>query len=137
MVSVECIRDEKGFAELEDLWNDLLARSGSNTVFLTFDWAYLWWKHFKAGRQLSILLIKDGSTPIALVPLVVSKKGLFREVELLGGDTLDYQDYIILDKREESLKLVLDYVSAYLFNWDFLTVRRIREDSTNATVFSE
>ena len=62
--SIEVLRDLKGE------WNELLAKSKSNTIFLTWEWAYSWAECFVNGdRELFVIcLYDDGNRPIGIAP---------------------------------------------------------------------
>ena len=71
---VEEVTTFEGFRSLEPVWNGLLGRSDTDVPFLTFEWLTAWWKSFGAGRELFILLVKDGGDIVAIAPLMKVKK---------------------------------------------------------------
>ncbi len=69
--AIETIEDEASFARLQPAWTELLSQSDADGLFLTWQWAFTWWKHLASGCQLHILLVWRGEQLIALAPLVL------------------------------------------------------------------
>lgn len=97
-------RDESGFDELKEEWNDLLARSRFNTIFLTWEWQTTWWQHLGRERgPLTILAMREGGRLIAIAPLYLSEDG-GQVLQVVGCiEVSDYLDLIIEAGREEAV----------------------------------
>ena len=69
-LAVQVVTTEDDFSALRDVWNALAAESQS-TIFQTFDWQFLWWKHYKSdpSRSLRILVLRDQDTVVGIFPL--------------------------------------------------------------------
>ncbi len=142
MIKVEKITARAAFAELESEWNALLQRSGSNTVTLTHQWQSTWWDVFGAGRELGLLVAREGESLVGIAPLLTRRVRVFgvplRRVEFLasGEDEADeicsdYLDFIIETGREsEVLGAMLDFLAADT-SWDELLVTDISGESPN------
>jgi len=61
-MELEVVQDINRFNELGEEWDGLLERSSSKSIFLTWEWLFYWWMHFKNNKELLILLIKDEIT---------------------------------------------------------------------------
>jgi CelD/BcsL family acetyltransferase involved in cellulose biosynthesis len=99
---VETIDDAEGFRQLAPSWAELLASSPSDSLFLTWEWLFTWWKHLAASRRLSILAVRSEGRLIAIAPLAVRRAqwgrlSPFRSVEFLGSGLAgsDYLDLIV------------------------------------------
>ena len=62
------------------------------SVFETFDWQYLWWRHYGAGRPLRLLLARSAGALVGILPLFIDTVTIASPVRLLrlvgtGGDT--------------------------------------------------
>src|SRR5438034_4882857 len=55
---IETIQNAAGFQELRGEWGELLQASASNSLFLTWEWLYPWWKHLSGDRTLSIVTMR-------------------------------------------------------------------------------
>ncbi|HEY7333392.1 MAG TPA: GNAT family N-acetyltransferase [Bryobacteraceae bacterium] len=53
------------FALMREEWNELLSSSGSDCLFLTWEWLYTWWKSLAEDRHLSIMTVRTGRDPSA------------------------------------------------------------------------
>jgi CelD/BcsL family acetyltransferase involved in cellulose biosynthesis len=60
------------FEGLRKEWNDLLERSRSQSVFLTWEWLYAWWRHFGAGFDLRIVAVRREGRLVGIGPFCVS-----------------------------------------------------------------
>jgi CelD/BcsL family acetyltransferase involved in cellulose biosynthesis len=97
-------RDETGFDELREEWNELLGRSRFNTIFLTWEWQTTWWRHLGRERgPLYILAARDAGRLVAIAPLYLSEDAgqVFQVVGCI--EVSDYLDLIIEAGREEEV----------------------------------
>jgi CelD/BcsL family acetyltransferase involved in cellulose biosynthesis len=100
------------FADLRSYaaqWNDLLARTGSPSVFLTWEWIEPWWEVFGAKFDLAVLFAEKDGRLVGIAPLMTGPLlkgtggGLMRALMFVGqrGDTLaEYLDFIVEPGRE-------------------------------------
>lgn len=140
MLTIEKVSCREAFAGLEPIWNALLQRSQSDTITLTHDWLLSWWDVFGEGRELHLLLVRDGNEVIGIAPLLkrrILHLGLpFQRLEFLatGEDTADeicanYLDFILLHGREsEILQAILDYLKTEN-GWDELLLKELLASS--------
>ena len=111
---VEKIADLRGFSALRSEWDELLRSSGSDGLFLTWEWLYTWWKHLAGDRQLSIRAVRREGELIALAPCALRPPSLFRwrpcpVLEFLGSGSIgsDYLDVIVRTDRESEARRAL------------------------------
>jgi len=117
------ITTQKDFYSLSTVWNSILEKSGSNTIFSTFEWLYTWWENFGEGNKLFILLAQHGDKVIGIAPLMIGKRKILRylpvrEVSFIGTGISDYADFIIMDEREMVLSLFIEYLWKKKYLWD-------------------
>lgn len=62
---------EEEFATSRGAWEDLLARSAADPLFMGWDWQWLWWDHHKEllGGTLTIIACYAGASLVGLAPL--------------------------------------------------------------------
>src|SRR5262245_48626478 len=106
-IAVETITDRERFETMRADWTALLADSGADHLFLSWEWLYTWWTHLAGGRRLFVLAVWRGGRLIALAPLAVTPG---RRVSLcplaslafLGTGSVgsDYLDVIVAPGRE-------------------------------------
>jgi CelD/BcsL family acetyltransferase involved in cellulose biosynthesis len=145
MLQIEEVNSTERFRSLEIEWMDLLNKSSSNTVFLTFCWLYEWWEVFKKNKELKILLIRDHHNIVGIAPFFIHKTrygNIFplTEIKFLGCEEVgsDYLDLIIEQGREEEvLDAVFDYLKHRIKKWDCITLDSFSADSKNVNVLKE
>jgi CelD/BcsL family acetyltransferase involved in cellulose biosynthesis len=143
-LSIEIVIKEDEFEALAQEWNSLLEQSASNTLTLTHEWMTTWWEVFSEGRELYILLVKDGAELIGIAPMLkrtVQHYGVlpFRRIEFLASgeeeaDEIcsDYLDFILLRGREtEALDFILRYIYEKDTDWDEILLTDLAGDSVN------
>lgn len=113
------INRAEDFCTLHEEWNELLANSPCDSLFLTWEWQYFWWLHLAGDRKLSILTVRSDGRLMAIAPMSVKPPDLkrmlpFRVLELLGTGSVgsDYLSIIVRDGEENS---VMPTISAALF----------------------
>lgn len=136
------------FAELEEYaprWNSLLARSGSDSIFLTWQWLASWWDVFGGELTLMVLVAEEHGELLGLAPLMIAPfpgpGG--RHVRTLmfmgqGGDTLaEFLDLIVLpERRAEVVHAFADELRGPLRKrWDALLLQRVVTESPNLELF--
>jgi len=90
----------------------------------------IWWNVFKEGKELLVLLVYDGQDLIGIVPLCKTKS-MFRKIEVIGSGVADYEDFIIVRKRQECIPAIFQFLHEKVKDWDFLGFTHIPSDSPN------
>lgn len=133
MIAVEEVSSVEGLEGLRDAWEEAQARSAPDNVFLTFDWALAWWRHFGAGRRLRVLVLRDGGRPSVILPLwegpLWRRWAPFRKIQLLGTGLSDRLDLLLSEDPEGSAERALRHLLARPVRWDVLDLRDMPEDS--------
>ena len=136
---VEIIKDLEGFSTLEAVWNPLLDRSGTDSVFLTYEWIFTCWAHFCHANKLFIIVVWNGPAIIVIVPLMVAKTKGFRQLCMIANciSTSDDIDFIIDDSadKEQVVREIFDALDLEK-GWDFLKLGRFSTDSANYFAFN-
>lgn len=129
---VERIEDIASFEKLREEWNELLEASASNSLFLTWEWLYTWWKHLSERRKLLIIAVRSGRELVAVAPLAVSPYRVtrllpFRSLEFMGTGSVgsDYLDFIIKRGREgEALEALAEHLAGGKLMLDLAQLNR-------------
>lgn len=142
---VTSIEEFKGLAQD---WEQLLRTLPSHSLFLTWEWLYIWTKHFLGDRRLRIiLLLDDQERLVGIAPLYLRTTrahGLIplRELRFLGSDSQTiYSSYLDVIANEKK-RAVLQSLYWYLFHeargdWDVLTLSEIPAESSTIDLWSE
>lgn len=107
MLTSYIIQGEMEFHQLEPEWNRLLACHPNPSVFLTFEWLSTWWEHFKAGRDLFIVVAERDGRVDGIAPLAIKRGPLGRRLQFLGHPGSDYSDFIMAGDDTEVLDRLL------------------------------
>ena len=127
----EIVDNISDFEKLRESWNGLLLEARSDNIFITFEWQFLYWKHFGVKNSLCILVVSDAGKIVAIFPLMVNKRFGFRELRFISSSIADYEDLLITNNEEhqvEALRAAFDLLSR-THTWDILRLKCIREDS--------
>jgi CelD/BcsL family acetyltransferase involved in cellulose biosynthesis len=134
----EVIRSMDQFKAISKPWNELLNKSSSNNIFLTWEWQFSWAESFlKEGRQLFIVAVYHEDELVGIAPWYVrrdSMKGIpIKQIEFLGTPEggCDYLDVLARKGKEEPVTTAL---YEFLFNevspqWDCMRLVDIRANS--------
>src|SRR5207237_1286860 len=111
---VTVIRDPARLPTLDGEWDDLLARSASDTVFLTWDWLRTWYEIYGAEVEPCVVLVREDGRLLAAAPLKLEARRLYglrvRQLEFIGTGRAvcpDFLDLVIEAGREAELARVL------------------------------
>jgi CelD/BcsL family acetyltransferase involved in cellulose biosynthesis len=132
-LTIEVVDSAAGFAAMRAEWGELLASSGSDCLFLTWEWLYTWWLHVARHRRLFIVTVRSESQLIAIAPLISTRVWIgpfaVRLLEFAGSGTIgsDYLDVIV---RRGSEAEALDVLAAFLA--DSTTSMRLSRISDSA-----
>jgi len=129
---VQRIDDPSAFADLREEWNELLAASRADCLFLSWEWLHTWWTHLAGRRQLCLQLVRCGRELVAIAPLVQRLPAWrrlipFRALEFLGTGIVgsDYLDVIVRSGREqEALDALAEALVETNLTLEFGQVRR-------------
>lgn len=137
---------EEEFAGSKAAWDDLLASSDADPLFMSWDWQWRWWKHHSPSLQgtLRLVGVYAGDRLVALAPLYsrsVLVKGVLRvrRMELIGNawrhPHAAFSDYLDVIARRDSKDPVLEVLGEWLRArrlWDELALCCIRRDGAAA-----
>ena len=137
-LSFRVIQNPQEFRDLEHGWNNLLERSDSNIIYLTWEWISTWWECF--GDEYNLWLVcaslPETNLLMGIAPLcykTVFKRGIplvylsLIENEITAADHLDF----IVDRSEkESItKILIDYIFNNSNIWDVIQFKSLSSDS--------
>ena len=115
-------------------WNDLLARSACDSVFLRWEWIHSWWNIFKTGRALLILAARLDGRLVGIAPFYLDSTGpsgtrvlRFCSEEL----SPDYMDVFAERGREEDVaRAIVNDLIARAGEWDQIVLDHLRAESS-------
>ncbi|MBI5747769.1 MAG: GNAT family N-acetyltransferase [Nitrospinae bacterium] len=134
MFSISLIEDEIGFKKLCNEWNELLADSTINSIFLTYEWLFTWWRCFKNDRRLLIIIVRKNGMLIGIAPLMVKNK----VVEFIGTPSNDEADFIVhKDFTRDATYSFIKFLIKDCTFWGIINLKEIPSDSLTIELLSE
>ena len=113
------LRAEADFQNLQPAWEKLLSASGSNTIFLSWEWMAAWWAAYGAPGELRILAAHDDDGMLCgIAPFRAQKKRRYGQAVAAlsfigaGSNDSDYLDCIVAAGREEQV------MEAFWSHWE-------------------
>lgn len=147
---VEVFTSEELFEDLSIYWKDLEKRALS-PVFVSYDWAYTWWKHFGRNKQRSLFIITvwDGTKLIGLAPFykgysTFASKVIEKRLQLIGSGGSQNEQYghnsdlgignaldILVDHSYTDIVAakLLDVFTPEFLEADVITLNKVHDDS--------
>lgn len=75
--------------EIEPEW-DALAAELNGSLYMTFGWCEVWWRHYGARRELRVVAVRSGGELVGVLPLFLDQLatplGRARVAKLVGSD---------------------------------------------------
>jgi len=115
--AIDIVESAAAFVMLRDEWNELLSRSRSDCLFLTWEWLHTWWKYLGQNTRLHIITVRAGGRLMAIAPLTLTRAGVgvlgvpmleFAGTGIIGSD---YLDFIV---SEESEAVLIDVLASFI-----------------------
>lgn len=67
--AVKLVRSETDWDALSRVWDELLLATPEHTVFQSFKYQRLWWRHFGGDSELLIVVLISGTDVVGIAPL--------------------------------------------------------------------
>ncbi|MFH0926718.1 MAG: GNAT family N-acetyltransferase [bacterium] len=137
LLETELIDNFKDFLSLDKVWNNLLEKSPTDTVFLRHEWFNCWWKSLGKQKQLFIILVKKKEKIIGIAPLMISREPfrriLVRKVKFVADDNSFRCNFIIDNQDSKNRKKVIEAIIDYIYKkqemWDIVELENIPSGS--------
>jgi CelD/BcsL family acetyltransferase involved in cellulose biosynthesis len=120
---LDVVTDDEGFAALRGDWADVASADPDPNVFLTWQWAHTWWRHFGHGRphhSLHIVVVRDPQGVVGIAPLYRSRVGAgprplrTTALQRINHDSGDYGGMLLARRADETVALLVDHLGAQL-----------------------
>ena len=135
--SVQTVTDFDSFLTLEHAWNDAVDRANVGHPFLRHEWFRTWWECFGAGRQLHVVIVREGNRISAIAPLMIETVRMYglavRKIDLIHNDHTPRVDFVVAGRPEDMYRAIWDALTASRDKWDVLQLSRIARGSRTAS----
>lgn len=63
------------------------------SLYMTYDWCRVWWRHYGKGRELRLMAVREGDELAGVLPFFIERVALARVAKLAGCDhTIAFAD---------------------------------------------
>lgn len=136
--SIRMISTLQEFEEVRDVWNLLLEKQAHQTIFLTWEWLYAWWKHNQQGKSLWLVTAWQGTNLVGAAPLMFSKTrkhGMtFRFLQTLGTPNTDHSDFVTTENDPAIVEALCRHILSKWEEWDAIELNEHLEESPTTQV---
>ncbi len=88
-VGIDVVTDDTALARLAEDWTALRAVTPHASAFQSFPWIAAHREILGShGRQLQVIVVRDGGAPVAIIPCDLGRRG---DLRFLGGSVSNYQ----------------------------------------------
>lgn len=128
------VRDERDWEALAAVWDRLLLALRGHTVFQTYDYQRLWWRHFGSDNELFVvLLVRDGRIR-GIAPLQIESVKEYgrwlRRLAFIGSRWEVDRPRLLFPEEEGPLtRALVAYLAARADRWDFCDFHEQPTDS--------
>jgi len=137
---------EKQFAQMTEIWNELLQSSSADSFFLRHEWMYSWWQSFGDDGELFLFSVTDAEgNLVAIAPLcIILRRTPLQKRRILsfigsGPTCPDYLGFII--RKGHTLPALAEIISYIMRNrdrWDEIAWESLSiENPDNEILFAE
>ena len=141
MLSVDRLETIEALRSLEHEWTALLRRYAGQSLFLTNEFVTTWWEHFGEGKQLRVLVVRDGSEVVGIAPLMISRQsycGLpVRMLGFLANRHTSRSDFIIPERGPEVMAALAAEMRRSAKDWDVLRLVHVPRESATLSLLAE
>jgi len=131
-IQISQIKDIKAFEALRDAWNLLLQRNPVQDAFLTWEWLYAWWKHYRKPRELWLVTAWTSDELVGVAPLMLEERRKYglklRVLCNVGTPDVDVGGFIIQNGDPQIYTAVSNYLIGRKRLWDVLELNEMRCD---------
>jgi CelD/BcsL family acetyltransferase involved in cellulose biosynthesis len=96
-VVVEVIEDTRGFAALEEEWDDLYHNCPRATPYQSWAWLYSWWEAYGEDYELRLITVRNPrGLLVGILPFMIEFRNVFvGRLLFVGTRSSDYLDVIV------------------------------------------
>jgi CelD/BcsL family acetyltransferase involved in cellulose biosynthesis len=138
-VKITAYNQTSVFDELKPEWNDLLRRSSTDMLFLTWEWQSTWWNAYEAGDIWVVTCRTDDGYLVGIAPWFIQNSDGERVLRTIGCvDVTDYVDLIADKNCAEAVQVFLArFLAANRDQFDRINLCNIPENSPTYSQFPE
>ena len=131
---MQCVKTTAGFAALKASWNSLLDRDDPYSIFLSHDWAAVWFDSYGSERTPYILTVQDSSELLGVLPLHAGHSGRSpfskHDLQLMANGHSPCADLIAKSGHGSAVQQTLaSYLRQNALDWDLAVLPEIAAEA--------
>jgi CelD/BcsL family acetyltransferase involved in cellulose biosynthesis len=135
MLETVILDSTQDFAALEEEWEDLYCNAPLVTPFQSWAWLYSWWEAYGEGRGLRLVMLREESLLVGLLPLMLERWGGFGRLLFIGTGPTDYQDVLAREGWEAEVYKVGAQVLKQMSGWQVVDLQQLHPEAAAWGVF--
>jgi CelD/BcsL family acetyltransferase involved in cellulose biosynthesis len=128
----------RDFVALEPIWSRLTNETRQTSPFLSYDWFWCCWHGVVPQRHPEILVVEDGDTPVAIIPLMRWRARLYslpiRYISFLEWPDCPIAGLVVPGHSRPVIELFLDYLTGRS-DWDIARLQKLPATSPTLEAF--
>jgi CelD/BcsL family acetyltransferase involved in cellulose biosynthesis len=129
-VVVEIVEDSRGFAALEEEWDDLHRQSPRATPFQSWAWLYSWWEHYGGGYELRLITVRgEGGLLVGVIPLMLERRWGLGRLLFVGTGPSDYLDVLVRRDWEAEVCEAAVWALRQTDGWHVADLQQLRPEA--------
>jgi CelD/BcsL family acetyltransferase involved in cellulose biosynthesis len=132
---VVVIDNTRGFAALEEEWEDLYRNSPLATPFQSWAWLYSWWEVYGEGYELRLVTIRGGSSLLGLFPLMLERKLGLGRLLFVGTGLTDHLDVLAREGWESQVLEAGTQALRQMDSWRVADLQQLRPEAAAWGIF--
>lgn len=126
---IEVISHIEKLKQFEPFWNKGIENSNFDSLFVTFEWIYVWAKHFANPDNLFIVVAHNDDTLFGVLPLLRTTKTIAGISYNVLQSMTNYESprYNFVHQSPEILQAMLTYLNTQ-WHWDVMDLHFIPAD---------
>lgn len=134
--SLKVVREEAHWESLRAVWDQLLLATPEHTVFQSYRYQRLWWRHFGGDADLFIVLIVRDGEVVGLAPLQIATAKIAgrycRQLGFIGSRwEVDRPTCFFPEQSDQLWRVLVRYLAHRAGTWDICDFHEQITDSAN------
>jgi len=121
--SVTTVKVEADWPSLQTVWDTLLLETPGHTVFQSYAYQRLWWRHFGGDNELQLVVICRGKKLVGIAPLQLQRyvyaRQYFNELCFIGSRWEGDRPVFLFGRDDGTLlRVLVSYLTQAHVPWD-------------------
>src|SRR5919112_2542758 len=135
-VVVGVVEDSRGFAALEEEWEDLYRNCPDASPFQSWAWLYSWWEFYGEGRELRLITVRSGEgLLVGIIPLMLERRLGFGRLLFIGTGPTAHLDTVAREGWDDRVSEAGVRALRQMDDWHVADLHELRPDAAGWAIF--